>query len=128
MENEDSTGKEDDLFVNRINDIVVVLVPKAASMYNPDVQEALSGKLGQKLADPSVRVMILDLREIEVCGTHFMTLLVRLHIRARKNGKALCLCELNSFVRTSLGLAGLETYFEICGYRDEAISKHAHFK
>ena len=114
---------QEKLDIERHGDLVVVKLPVTVATFNPPVADLVMQQIEEQLVDPGLKMLVADLRDINTCGTNFLTLLVRLHIRTKKCGKRLRLCELSSFVDSALRLASIASLFEIHKYRDEAMGE-----
>jgi len=106
----------------RHDDVMVLYLTESVAIFNPDEAEAAVKEATRALELEGIKALVVDLSAIEKCGTQLMTVLVRIHIRAKKRGKDLRLCEISQFVQDSIRICGLAPLFETYAYQDEAIA------
>ena len=111
-----------EISMDRHDDVMVLNLTESVAIFNPDEAEAAVKEATRALDLEEINVLVVDLGAIDKCGTQLMTVLVRMHIRAKKRDKALRLCEISQFVRDSIRICGLAPLFETYDYRDEAIA------
>jgi len=115
-------GKQRDLIIERHDDIILTYMDESVAMFNPNEAEHAVTQLTKCMETEGVNILIVDMSKIEKCGTLLLTVLVRLHIRAKKRDKILRLCEISHFVHDSIKITGLEKLFRIFDYREDAIA------
>jgi len=53
------------------------VLPSSVAFYNPQIVEDVVNRLDEELAGDAVKALVLDLSEIDQCGTQLLTLLLR---------------------------------------------------
>ena len=113
---------DDELVVHRTAHFSLAQFPTSVAFYNPPAANKIMERLTQELGAGDVKALIVDLKKIENCGSQLLTLLVHLHIRAKKLDKSLRVCAVKPFVLNAIQTMGLNTIFPVYSTREEAMN------
>jgi anti-anti-sigma factor len=111
----------DEVTVQRFSQFSLAQLPATVAFYNPPAVNKAMDRLMQEIGAESVKVLILDLGKIENCGSQLLTLLVHLHIRAKKVNKVCRVCAAKQFVANVIKSMGLNTIFPLYATKEEAL-------
>jgi len=112
---------QEDMRVEVLKGRCHVVLPSSVAFYNPQIVEDVVNRLDEELAGDAVKALVLDLSEIDQCGTQLLTLLLRAHIRAKRHEKELRLCEVRPFVCDVIRTMALDQIFRDFGGREQAM-------
>ena len=99
---------------------IVALPPITRITASPPIEEIREG-LEKILASDTTKALIIDLKNVEYGGTRLLSTLVMIHIRAKKLGKRLKICNASEFVADGLSQTHLDQILEVYDTLEEAL-------
>ena len=108
--------------VNQIGD-TVVLVPQAnLSEFDFDQIEQAGSDVLKRLDDVLAKNVVIDFHLTDYYGSTAIGFFIKLWKRVRKVGGYMAFCNVSVHERQVLELTKLDTLWDICGTRDEALA------
>ena len=71
--------------------------------------------------EPETRALVVDLGRLDFAGTSLISLLVQMHIKARRRNKPHFICSVGKFVCDVLKATRLNRVLDLCEDRNEAL-------
>jgi anti-sigma B factor antagonist len=121
-------GKDSEKEIVRLEDegdaLIVSPLVAFSHMLDPSVARQWKAVL-DRLDDPSLKRLVVDLGDLPYFGSLVLDWLVQLWIRIRAHGGSMAVCNVNSVGREVLTLARLDTLWRVSDSRGQALAELA---
>jgi len=109
------------LTVEKLGNITVATLPPVKKLTPAPPVEEIRRRLESILRSDDTKALIIDLSQVEYGGTRFLSMLVMVHIRAKKLKKRVKFCNLSEFVADGLSKTHLNEILDTYDTLEEAM-------
>ena len=109
------------LTVEKSGNITIATLPPVRKLTSAPPVEEIRLKLEALLASDDTKALIIDLADVEYGGTRILSMLVMVHIRAKKLKKRIKFCNLSEFIADGLSKTHLNEILDTYDTLEEAM-------
>ena len=115
-----------DIAVERQGNIAVAILPAVEKIAPVAADEQMRSALENIITEGGIKGLIVDLSAVEYCGTRMLSVVVTLHIKAKRLAKQVRFCGASEFVSDGLAKTNLDKILQIYETREQAMFNFAH--